>query len=318
MDLVKVSDLFEVKYGTNLELMRLNEREKRTGDSACFVSRTENNNGVSAFVGKNSKIKPLLSGTITVSGGGSVLETFLQPFEYYSGRDLYCLTPKNSMTEKELIFYCICIRKNKYRYNYGRQANKTLRDILIPDSVPNKFLKLEIKKPSNKPAHEKKVALSDRQWKWFRYDELFDLCAEKFIAIGEAEEILGNTPFISTGSENNGIACLTGIESAKTYPAGCITVASSGNAGEAFYQEKPFKVTNMVIILKAKFSMNKFLGLFLVTLIRKEKYRYSYGRKSGLDRMRESKMKLPVNVSGNPDWKFMEDFIKALPYSAEV
>ena len=61
-----------------------------------------------------------------------------------------------------------------------------------------------------------------------------------------------------------------------------------------FYQDVPFKVTNMVIILKPKFEINKYIGLFLKTLIYKEKYRYSYGRKSGIERMKESKIKLPV------------------------
>ncbi len=95
-------------------------------------------------------------------------------------------------------------------------------------------------------------------------------------------------------------------------------MASSGNAGEAFYQEKPFKVTNMITILKPKFNINTYIGLFLVTLIRKEKYRYSYGRKSGIERMKESKIKLPVDSKGNPDWKFMENYIKSLPYSASL
>src|SRR3989344_9574659 len=136
MNLVKVSDLFEVKYGVNLELINLNEVPQRSKEAICFVSRTENNNGVSAFVEKNNDVKPISSGTLTVAGGGSVLATFLQPFEYYSGRDLYYLAPKKRMSEQELIYYCICIRKNKYRYNYGRQANRTLKDIWIPANVP--------------------------------------------------------------------------------------------------------------------------------------------------------------------------------------
>ena len=63
--------------------------------------------------------------------------TFLQPYyDYYSGRDLYYLIPKKEMTERELIYYAICIKKNKYKYSYGRQANKTLRDLLVPAEVP--------------------------------------------------------------------------------------------------------------------------------------------------------------------------------------
>jgi len=317
-NLVKVSDLFEVRYGVNLELINLEEISKRDSGAVCFVSRTENNNGVSAFVKRRSGTTPIPQGTLTVAGGGSVLATFLQPYEYYSGRDLFYLVPKRKMSEPELIYYSICIRKNKYRYSYNRQANRTLKNILIPANIPKKFIDLKIKKPSSKAISGRKIALDNKKWEWFAYDDLFKLSTESFISISEAKTVPGQYPFISTGRENNGIVCMTGIEKAKTYPGGCITVASSGNAGETFYQENPFKVTNMVIILEPKFKISKFIGLFLVALIRKEKYRYSYGRKSGMERMRESKIKLPVDKNNNPDWKFMEEYIKSLPYSAEI
>jgi len=31
-----------------------------------------------------------------------------------------------------------------------------------------------------------------------------------------------------------------------------------------------------------------------------------------------SKIKLPVDDNGNPDWEFMEDFIKSLSYSSNL
>jgi hypothetical protein len=36
------------------------------------------------------------------------------------------------MTNDELLFYCCCIRANQYRYSYGRQANRTLKQLQIP------------------------------------------------------------------------------------------------------------------------------------------------------------------------------------------
>jgi hypothetical protein len=37
------------------------------------------------------------------------------------------------MSVEQKLFFCMCIRANKFRFNYGRQANKTLRELLIPD-----------------------------------------------------------------------------------------------------------------------------------------------------------------------------------------
>ena len=129
MNLVKVSDIFEVQYGNSFELNRL----KQVPNGINFVSRTSKNNGVSAKVKKIKDIEPTPSGTITVSLGGSVLETFVQPEPFYSGYHIYCLTTKIKLTDEEKLFYCSCISANRYRYNYGRQANRTLRDLLIPD-----------------------------------------------------------------------------------------------------------------------------------------------------------------------------------------
>lgn len=64
--------------------------------------------------------------------------------------------------------------------------------------------------------------------------------------------------------------------------------------------------------------MNPFIGMSLCSLIKKERYRFNYGRKWHKDRMLKSKIKLPVTPDGKPDWNFMEYYIKSLPYSANL
>ena len=133
--LVPVSELFEIIYGTNLEMVRMT----KCADGINFVSRTFKNNGVTARVARVVGIEPTSGGVLSVACGGSVLETFVQLDQFYSGRDLFFLKPKEPMCAEELLFYATCIRANKYRYSYGRQANKTLKDIAIParQSIPN-------------------------------------------------------------------------------------------------------------------------------------------------------------------------------------
>lgn len=126
--MTRVNDLFQVSYGVNLELNAMT----LDPSGINFVSRTAKNNGVSGKVAQIPNVAPLPAGTITVAGGGSVMESFLQPEPYYSGRDLYCLTPKIPMSDAQKLYYCVCLRANRYRYNYGRQANRTLKDLKIP------------------------------------------------------------------------------------------------------------------------------------------------------------------------------------------
>lgn len=137
--MIKVSELFDVKYGVNLELNALTQAK----EGINFVSRTSKDNGVSAKVEVVEGVEPLPAGTISVAAGGSVMEAFLQLTPYYSGRDLFYLTPKQELSNEIKLYYCACLRHNKFKYSFGRQANATLADILIPslDEIPEQVKK---------------------------------------------------------------------------------------------------------------------------------------------------------------------------------
>ena len=81
------------------------------------------------FPPKSFDVLTGLTKCLSVAVSGSVLSTFYQKREYYSGRDVYYLIPKKTMSVIEMLFYAKCISYNKYKYNYGRQANKTLKKV---------------------------------------------------------------------------------------------------------------------------------------------------------------------------------------------
>ena len=130
--LVKLSELFEPECGINLELINLDQCNPTEDGAVPFVSRTEKNNGVSAFVYKDFDIEPNPAHTLSVAAGGSVLSVFYQPLPYYTGFHVLILHPKKQMSTMEMLLYARLISNNKYKYNFGRQANRTLKGILIP------------------------------------------------------------------------------------------------------------------------------------------------------------------------------------------
>lgn len=137
MKTCRVDELFTVRYGVNLELNAL----EQSTNGINFVARTAKNNGVSAKVLPLPWVVPIPAGTISVACGGSVMESFLQPAPYYSGRDLFYLTAKVPMTDAVKLYYCLCLRANKFKYSYGRQANETLASLQIPalDELPEEI-----------------------------------------------------------------------------------------------------------------------------------------------------------------------------------
>lgn len=126
-----LGELFDVTYGVNLELNALDETTENDPDGIAFVGRSADNNGVTAYVKPVYGVKPQPKNTITVAGGGSVLSTFVQARDFYSGRDLYCLYEKYQIPYMAKFFIKTVIELEKYRYNYGRQANTSLPSMVI-------------------------------------------------------------------------------------------------------------------------------------------------------------------------------------------
>lgn len=185
------------------------------------------------------------------------------------------------------------------------------------------------------PQITQSAVLSDRQWRDFKYYEIFEI--KKGFYNKKPEHIAnGEIPFIGATDSNNGITSLctrsvieetskTGDDknapiTEKLFEPNCITVSNNGSVGYAFYQPKEFTCTHDVnpLYLK-KQELNVYIAMFLCAIIEKDRFRWAYGRKWRPKRMPSSIIRLPV-IPGTriPDWQFMEDYIKSLPYSKNI
>lgn len=157
------------------------------------------------------------------------------------------------------------------------------------------------------------------KWQWFKVGDIFSVELSK----GDIKYNLcltGNVPLVSAGETNNGIVGYidnNGDGIAKTFDGNKITIDMFCNA---YYQNNTFFSVShgRVNILTPLFDMNKYHAMFIVALINKEKYRFSYGRAVYSTETGNIKIKLPVTKDGKPDWEFMENFIKSLPYSRMI
>ena len=64
--------------------------------------------------------------------------------------------------------------------------------------------------------------------------------------------------------------------------------------------------------------MNKYIAMFIITVIKANRYRFGYGRKWTIEKMKETFIKLPSRSDGDPDFEYMEKYIKSLPYSDKI
>lgn len=88
----------------------------------------------------------------------------------------------------------------------------------------------------------------------------------------------------------------------------CITVGLDTQT--AFYQENSFYTGQNIQVLRND-KLNAVNAKFLVPLIKNTLSIFSWGGNGAtLTRLRRSKIMLPVDESGNPDYAFMEQYIK--------
>lgn len=316
----KLSEIFDIWYGVNLEVVNCTE----TIDSWIpFVSRTSENNGVATYVEKMDDVEPNPAFTLSIAGSGSVLSTFFHDYEYYSGRDLYIAKPKVRLSKQEMLYYCTIIEANKYRYSYGRQANKTLKDILVPslEEIPQSVKSHKIDGVFEEtPLSNRKLTLDTKSWKWFYYADIFDIKIWKSIDLNKLEQGIGGVNYVARTEDNNGITAQVIDDGAfEIYKWNCLTVPMVWNELKASYQTESFCVSQNIAIFRPKdLPLNRYTWVFLNTLIRKDVFRFAYGRTLSLERLKMLKIKLPITPIWSPDWQWMEDYIKGLPYSANL
>jgi len=305
---IKIKDLFILHQGNGFDLESM---EQSANSNINFISRTSQNNGVSAQVRKDDKITPFPAGYITVALGGSVLSSFVQLQPFYTAFHIMVLEPKKNMSLIEKLYYCMCIKANAYRYNYGRQANKTFKNIDLPDIIPPWVYNVPV--DPIKTANDGKCtpAFNVTQWKEFEIDDLFICSTTKALIDTEA----GNIPYVTRSGAYNGISGYISDKNYEVNNGNCITIGAEGIT--AFYQKDDFIAGIKIYVLRHN-QLNAYNAMFICTILNCYKYKYSYGRARILSKIKDEIIKLPITSAGNPDWGYMEQYIKSLPYSDRI
>lgn len=317
----RLDEVFDVWYGVNLEVVNSEVVER----GIPFVSRQSVNNGIVCHVKRIPNVKPNPANTLSIAVSGSVLSTFYHDYEYYSGRDVYVAKPKLPLTKAEMLYYCSVIEHNQYRYNYGRGANRTFKGLLVPsyEEIPDLVKKRKVNSDFiETPFSPKRLQLNTKEWKWFKIRDCFEkpYKATAFNAIDliSCEKENDNAiAYVTRTDVNNGCKCYVINEKYEDIEDGnAITVGDT--TATIYYQENEFICGDHMVVLRSE-HLNKYVGLFITSLLNKERFRYNYGRAFNRDIIANTRLKLPAikNAQGEsiPDWQWMEDFIKGLPYS---
>lgn len=152
------------------------------------------------------------------------------------------------------------------------------------------------------------LALTDREWKEFRICDIFTIGAGKRLT--KSDMTSGDKPFIGATDSNNGI---TEFVSNSNISEDCnvLGVNYNGSVVENFYHPYTCIFSDDVKRFKTKqVEGNKYIYLFMKTIILQQQSKYAYGYKFNEKRMQKQPLLLPVTDDSKPDYAFMEQYIR--------
>ena len=323
----RISDIFNQKRGKEPAPKQVSDYGKTP-----IVNEISTNNGIFKF----GKGKYLINGnTITVSVNFAK-NVFYQKCSFYASVNIIALCSQY-LNEYVGKFFSTVICKSNILYNYSYKTSKdrlNTTKILLPttpqgtpdyDFMEDYIKELMSKKRQKYIEYVKEkmedlktvvgggCVLNDREWREFRIEELFDICLSK----GDNQANLlniGNIPLVSAGSVNNGICkyIKNGDGISQIFNGNIITVDMFG---KIFYQ--PYKFYSVshgrINILIPKIFLNKHILLFFVNILEKRfDGKYSFANMCSKKRLEREKILLPTTPQGDPDYEFMENYIKEL------
>lgn len=211
--------------------------------------------------------------------------------------------------------------------------------------IPNwDFMEMYIKtlncEPLTTKIDGKNIAkLNACDWEEFTVSDLFKVQYGINMELNACDETTYDDPegiaFVARTSENNGVsAYVKKISGKEPQPAETITVAGGGSVLSTFVQKRPFYSGRDLYLLFPKTEMSLKTKMFICTVLSANQYRYSYGRQANKT-LPYLILRLPIlrDINRNPiidethtysqkgyipDWGWMENYIKSLPYSDRI
>jgi len=147
------------------------------------------------------------------------------------------------------------------------------------------------------------MSLKSREWNEFFLEEVFSNIKRGKRLI-EKNRIKGKLPYYSASSTKNG---LTDFISNPLFIERDKVIVTT--FCDAYFVEGEFTASDEITMLSNS-KINKYSGLFISKVITSNKNKYAFGRKAFSERLKRQKILLPTTPKGNPDYAFMETYMR--------
>ena len=336
----EIGELFNVQTTKK----KFNAQDVEFGGKYRYVARGESNNGIRGYIDEDTQY---LNDGNTISFGQDTATMFYQPESYFTGDKIKIFQPQKNvaLNRQNAQFFITAMKRAFSTFSWGSSsynvATLNSTKIILPtqnkkiafDYIEEFIATLEAERlgmldtylieenlKNCALAREEREALENiKNVKWgeFRNDELFDVYPSKAYTGLNDDKILvknGKTPYVSNQSQNNGYIGWSNFEALNA--ENVITLSDTWQSERTiFYQPKAFIGKSHLQVMKPLMpEFEKHSAMFIISSFRKAilEMNYDYGTKFNREKIKATKIQLPIKSDFTPDFDFMATYIKAM------
>lgn len=329
----KLIDYFDIRYGKFV-------KKNQIGDTP-YITTTAFNNGI----GGSLDAEPMFKGNcITIASDGSVGSTFYQQNPFSASNIVVVLEPKETTPLNRYNAQYLATRIRVYAeqtFDYGKKfsvnrVRATELEFPMTDegNIDWEYMETYMKTIEEESEHIIEMlnsvtlneggglTLEPYSFEEFKMGDLFEIKPSKSYKDLKDDFIIsdiGETPFITTTKETQGVKGYTKLEPLNE--GGMISASDTTDHNSIFYREEGWVGRSHVqgLTPREHVKMNKYTGLYLVTAFRESAKvgGYDYGNKFNRKNMNATIINLPTTETGEIDWDYMETYMKFIEGESE-
>lgn len=344
MGKIDTSEWKEFRVGELFEKLNLRFLPNRVFDKASDISEVKSeefnlplvnakhsNNGIMYYGRKHEWEYEVLTIDIVADGAASTGDVYAQPQETGVLYNAYLVKPKAKCVTGLILFFLSTVIQRCVKDHFGYD-NKCTWDkvkhetILLPvdktgqpdwaykesyiANIETKVAESLTLLQAAKDAEKKKV--DTREWGEFRVGELFAQERGKEKAPKQNEP--GDCPLIQETNNNNGFDRM--VVPTKVIKGNSITV-SINYAQNVFYQADDFCASVNIAVLRNN-HLNRYNSQFVCSVLRNAHQKFDYTSKISKELLNKEMIMLPVDKTGQPDWAYMEEYMRKVEERVKV
>lgn len=326
---------FEIGKLFSIENCKCSNISLLKGGNTPYVGATNRNNGVLKYINPIEKLITAGNCLAFICDGEGSVGCNIYKKEDFIGSTTVKVGRNRNLNVYNATFITTIADTVRSKYNFGFKRNEfhlKKEKILLPANSKKEpdyafmeqfmrakerekleeYSKFAHKKLDKLKDYKEVKPLNEKEWSEFFIDDIFIIKPGKRLTKAEMKK--GDTPFIGASDSNNGITNFISNTNV-SIDKNILGVNYNGSVVENFYH--PYKAIFSDDVKRLSFKNtdgNEFLYLFVKTIILKQKSKFQYAYKFNETRMIRQKILLPINSKNEPDYEYMENYIKKIEF----